>query len=316
MRLNHARAGLRRSVDYDNIEDVKNSELEAHPSHETTLAGLAIHRALPVRGRRMVGPWCFLDRFGPMAFSGGKPMDVGAHPHIGIQTVSWLLEGEIVHYDTLGHEAALSPGGVNIMTAGSGIAHAEQTPGRNSGRLSGVQLWIALPNDHRHRAAAFQHVARVPSLSLPGGLVQVITGALESAASPAERFSDQVGADLEGHRGEALALPLRADFEYGFFLLGGDGAFERQELEPRTLYYLPPGRSEAEITSRGGARVLLVGGTPFGEKVLMWWNFVARTTDEIREARSDWAAHRRFGDIPGYAGPRIEAPELMRLAEP
>jgi len=290
--------------------------IEAHRSLETKLAGLTIQRALPVRGRRMVGPWCFLDRFGPLTFANGKPMDVGAHPHIGIQTVSWLLDGEIVHHDTLGHDAPLRPGGVNIMTAGHGIAHAEETPKRNSGRLSGVQLWVALPGADRDRAASFQHVARVPALDLPGGIAQVFTGELGGTSSPAERFSDLIGADVEVHAGEALTLPLRAGFEHGFFLLDGDCAFEGQDIEHRTLYYLPAGRSEGEFRSREGARVLLVGGPPFGEKILMWWNFVARTTAEVKSARADWAEHRRFGKIPGYRGERIEAPEMMRLAEP
>ena len=262
----------------------------------------------------MVGPWCFLDRFGPLTFANGKPMDVGAHPHIGIQTVSWLLDGEVVHHDSLGHDAPLRPGGVNIMTAGQGIAHAEETPRRNSGRLSGVQLWVALPDPHRNAAASFQHVAAVPTLVLPGGLVQVFTGELGGISSPAERFSDLTGADVEVRPGEALTLPLRAEFEHGFFLLDGDGAFEGQDIETRTLYYLPPGRSEGAFRSRDGARILLLGGTPFGEKILMWWNFVARTTAEIQAARRDWAEYRRFGKIPGYRGERIEAPEMMRLA--
>lgn len=295
---------------------VTHSPLEAHRSHETKLAGLVIHRALPVRGRRMVGPWCFLDRFGPLTFANGKPMDVGAHPHIGLQTVSWLLDGEIVHHDTLGHDAPLRPGGVNIMTAGQGIAHAEETPRRNSGRLSGVQLWVALPDAHRHEAASFQHVAEVPSLVLPGGVARVFTGELGGISCPAERFSALTGADVEVRAGEAITLPLRAEFEHGFLLLDGDCAFEAQEIEARTLYYLPPGRSAGEFRSREGARVLLLGGTPFGEKILMWWNFVARTTAEIQAARRDWVEHRRFGKIPGYRGERMEAPEMMRLAEP
>jgi len=295
---------------------VTHSPLEAHRSRETKLGGLTIHRALPVRGRRMVGAWCFLDRFGPLTFANGKPMDVGAHPHIGIQTVSWLLDGEIVHHDTLGHEARLRAGGVNIMTAGQGIAHAEQTPKRNSGRLSGVQLWVALPEVHRNRAASFQHVAEVPNLVLPGGLARVFTGELGGISSPAERFSDLTGAEVEVRPGEALTLPLRAEFEHGFFLLDGDCAFEGQDIETRTLYYLPPGRSGGEFASREGARILLLGGTPFEEKILMWWNFVARTTAEIQAARRDWSEHRRFGKIPGYRGARMEAPEMMRLAEP
>ena len=302
---------------YGNIRgDVIWSPLEAHRSHETKLAGLTIHRALPVRGRRMVGPWCFLDRFGPMSFARGKPMDVGAHPHIGIQTVSWILDGEIVHHDTLGHEAPLRSGGVNIMTAGQGIAHAEDTPGRNRGRLSGVQLWVALEDAHRNRTASFQHLARVPALVRPGGIAQVFAGELDGTSCAVERFSDLVGADLQVHEGEGLSIPLRGDFEHAFFLLDGDCSFEGQDIEARTLYYLPEGRSEGEFRSREGARVLLVGGPPFREKILMWWNFVARTTAEIKSARADWVEHRRFGEVHGYAGDRIEAPEMMRLSEP
>ena len=291
--------------------------LEFHRSHETALSGLTVHRALPVRGRRMVGPWCFLDRFGPVSFANGKAMDVGAHPHIGIQTVSWILEGEIVHRDSLGNEATLGPGGVNVMTAGRGIAHAEETPARNGGRLSGVQLWVALPDAHRRREAAFEHIALVPSLESRGGLVQVFAGRIEGAASPAAAFSDVVGADVQVHKGEGLTLPLRAEFEYAFFLLEGAASIEGQLIEDRTLYYLAPGRAEVQFRAESeGARLLLLGGSPFRERILMWWNFVGRHTEEIRQARADWVEHRHFGPIPGFTGARIDAPELMRLAEP
>jgi redox-sensitive bicupin YhaK (pirin superfamily) len=290
--------------------------LEAHESRETNISGLVIHRALPVRGRRMIGPWCFLDRFGPMTFAAGKPMDVGAHPHTGIQTVSWLLEGESVHHDSLGNEAALAPGGVNVMTAGAGIAHAEETPVRNSGRLSGVQLWVALKDAERNRAPSFEHVAHVPSIVGPGGIIRVFSGGLDGAVSPAPSFSELVGAEVEIHPGETLALPFQPTFEHGFFLLSGDALLEGQDLDERTLYYLGPGRTEGAFSSARGARVLLLGGPPFGEKILMWWNFVARSTAEIREAREDWQAHRRFAPIRGHERTRIPAPELLRLAEP
>ena len=121
----------------------------AHSNRETHLGDLKIFRALPMRERRMVGPWCFLDRFGPMTFEDAKPMNVPPHPHIGLQTVSWLLEGEVRHTDSLNYEAVVRPGGVNVMTAGRGIAHAEETPVNNSGRLNGVQLWAALPVECR-----------------------------------------------------------------------------------------------------------------------------------------------------------------------
>ncbi len=289
--------------------------LEPHRSLETKLSGLTIQRALPVRGRRTVGPWCFLDRFGPVAFADGKPMDVGAHPHIGLQTVSWIMEGEIVHFDTLGNEAVLRPGGVNVMTAGAGIAHAEETPRQNSGRLSGVQLWIALKDAHRNRVASFQHVAETPVLVLPGGLARVFCGQLEGAASTAEVFSDLAGVELLVHPGESLSIPLDRTFEHAVFLLDGDAAFENEPLEHRTLYYLAPGRTDGMLRSNAGARLLLLGGPPFDEPLLMWWNFVARTGDEIRSARADWEERVRFGEIPGFKGERLKAPEVLRLVD-
>ena len=142
--------------------------IEAFPGREVKLGDLSISRVLPVRDRRLVGPWCFLDRFGPLRFSDTKPIDVAPHPHIGLQTVTWLLEGEIVHDDSLGFEAVARPGGVNVMTAGGGIAHAEQTPRQNSGQLNGVQLWVALPDATRNGAADFQHVPETPTVTLRG----------------------------------------------------------------------------------------------------------------------------------------------------
>ena len=136
--------------------------LESYPSREMAVGALVVSRALPVRGRRMIGPWCFLDRYGPLTFTAGRPMDVAPHPHIGLQTVTWLLEGEVVHDDSLGCEAVARPGAVNVMTSGRGIAHAERTPVVNTGRLSGIQLWTALPDQYRHLPPSFQHVERVP----------------------------------------------------------------------------------------------------------------------------------------------------------
>lgn len=275
---------------------------------------MTVLRALPVRGRRIVGPWCFLDRFGPLSFTEGMPMDVAPHPHMGLQTVTWLLDGEVAHDDSLGSEALLRPGGVNVMTSGRAIAHAERTPREHTGRLNGVQLWTALPEARRHGAAAFQHVAAVPRLEWTGGRIDVFAGEVAGARVAAEYFSPLVGAEVRVHRGHDLALPLDRGFEHALLVLDGGTSLEGQPLASRTLYYLAPGRGDLTIRSDTGARVLLIGGAPFGESVLMWWNFVARTPDEIREARDDWAAHRRFGDVTAYRGPRLEAPEILRLA--
>jgi redox-sensitive bicupin YhaK (pirin superfamily) len=286
----------------------------SYAGKDIALGDLTVLRALPVRGRRMVGPWCFLDRFGPLSFTEGMPMDVAPHPHMGLQTVSWLLEGEIAHDDSLRSEALLRPGGVNVMTSGHAIAHAERTPREHTGKLNGVQLWTALPESRRHGAAAFQHLAEVPRIESPAGLVQVFAGSIDTATSLAGHFSPIVGAELRVHRGHELALPLDAGFEHALLVLDGDVTLEGQTLEPRLLYYLDSGRTDMAITSTTGARVLLIGGAPFEEPILMWWNFVGRTPDEIHQARADWESHQRFGDVPAYQGPRLPAPPVLRLA--
>jgi len=288
--------------------------VEQHRSRETELGALKIWRALPVHGRRLVGPWCFLDRYGPLSFTDEKAMDVAPHPHIGLQTVSWLIEGEVVHHDSIGGEGLVRPGGVNVMTAGAGIAHAEETPRRNIGRLNGLQLWIALPDAYRNVAPSFQPVPEVPKLELRGGVAQVFMGEVEGARSPADAYADGIGVDLEIHRGETLSLPARADREHALFVLDGHADFEGQPLAINTLYYLGTDRSDLALRSATGARVLLLGGVPFAERILMWWNFVARTPEEMAAARADWE-EGRFGNVP-YDGPRIPAPPLAKLAPP
>jgi quercetin 2,3-dioxygenase len=290
--------------------------LDEYANYEMALGTLRISRALPVKGRRMIGPWCFLDRFGPLSFTEGMPMDVAPHPHMGLQTVTWLLEGEVVHDDSLGQEAVLRPDGVNVMTSGHAIAHAERTPAHNSGRLNGVQLWTALSDRDRHREASFQHVVFVPVIEHPGGIVRVFSGALDHTESPSQHFSELVGADLQVHPRQALAVSLRPHFEYAVLVLMGDCALEGQHLRDGVLYYLGMQRTEAAFLSGSGARVLLIGGPPFPEAILMWWNFVARTPEEIRDARDDWESGRRFGAVKPYKGQRLIAPELVRLARP
>lgn len=289
---------------------------EIHRSRRTTLGELPIQRALPVRGRRTVGAWCFLDRYGPLAFSDEKPMDVAPHPHIGLQTVSWLMEGEVLHRDTLGCEGMAKPGGVNVMTAGRGIAHSEETPQKNVGRLNGLQLWIALPDAARKIEPSFRNVPSVPRYETRDGHAQVIAGELEGRKSDAPIYSDLVGLDLEVGRSGTLVIPARHDFEYAVYLLSGDALLAGQRVEAEALHYFAPGRSEFSFVSAQGARLLVLGGVPFNEPILMWWNFVARTREEIAEARTAWVRREGFGEVRGYDGPRIEAPALMRLAEP
>jgi redox-sensitive bicupin YhaK (pirin superfamily) len=290
--------------------------LESYPNRELTLGTLTIARALPVRDRRLVGPWCFLDRFGPLTFSDGKPMDVAPHPHIGLQTVTWLLQGEVVHDDSLGYESVLRRGGVNVMTSGNGIAHAEQTPRENTGQLNGVQLWVALSGAHRHMSATFEHVAKVPTIESAAGRIHVFAGTLQGQTSPAVHFSEILGADLQVYTGQTLTLPLQPNFEHALLVLNGDATLADQPLGKHVLYYLGTTRSEAHLSTRHGCRLLLIGGPPFPEQILMWWNFVARTEDDIAQARADWEDRRRFGEVAAYSGPRLSAPSLVRFARP
>jgi len=291
--------------------------LQALPGRLTDLGGLAIRRLLPRSQRRLVGPWCFLDSYGPLAFSSGKPMDVAPHPHIGLQTVSWLLQGEVIHHDSLGLEGTATPGVLNLMTAGRGIAHAEETPAANVGRLRGVQLWVALPEASRAVAPAFASHDALPALELDGGAATVMVGQLGTARSPAQTFSPIVGAELRGTPGARLSLPLERDFEHALVPLSGECTLDGEPLAVDTLYYL--GCERRELVLAVGAqplRALLLGGAPFGETILMWWNFVARTTEEIVAAREDWQEGRRFGEVRAYAGDRLPAPAFLARPVP
>jgi hypothetical protein len=190
------------------------------------LGGFTVRRFLPRRERRMVGPWCFLDAFGPIALGPQKAMDVPPHPHIGLQTVSWVVEGEVLHKDSLGVQAVAGPGTLNLMTAGRGITHAEETPPENSGRLHGFQLWVALPDADRHTSPAFDHYPSLPGVALPGGQATVFVGDLAGAHSAARTFSPIVGADLVGTAGGCLRIPLAPEFEHALLPFDGHADLE------------------------------------------------------------------------------------------
>jgi redox-sensitive bicupin YhaK (pirin superfamily) len=290
---------------------VEGPKLDSYAARLADVGSLKIVRALPRRQRRMVGPWCFLDRYGPLSFTGEKAMDVASHPHIGLQTVSWLLDGEVIHNDSLGCASLIRPGQLNLMTAGRGIAHSEETPQENSGKLNGLQLWVALPDEHQHTTPAFDHYPVLPRLEFPGGEVVLILGELNGECSPARTFSPIVGAEIRIRKGGEVTFPVQLGFEHAFFVLDGDAWFETQPLGHEMLHYIGDTRDEVSLRASEGARVLMIGGEAFDRPVLMWWNFVARTHEEMVQAREDWAQHRRFGEVKAYRGPRLSAPELQ-----
>lgn len=284
----------------------------------TELGGFTIRRLLPQRPRRTVGAWCFLDLLGPVAVGNDRSLDVPPHPHIGLQTVTWVLEGEALHKDSLGSEAVARPGTLNLMTSGAGIAHSEETPLRGSGMLHLVQLWIAQPDADRNGPASFDHYPERPVLEMKGGRATVILGALGSVSAPARLSSPLVGAEVVVDPGSETEIPLDRGFEHAIVPLGGSIAAEGSALTADHLRHFEPGRDVLGLRAVGpaAARVLLIGGAPFAEPILMWWNFVARTTDEIVAARDDWQARRRFGEVRGYAGERLAAPPFLARPVP
>jgi redox-sensitive bicupin YhaK (pirin superfamily) len=282
---------------------------ELVPGREVVLGGtrgLSVVRTLPSRDRRMVGAWCFIDHFGPATVREGG-MRVGPHPHTGLQTVTWLVEGDVRHTDSLGSDQRIRPGQLNLMTAGRGIAHAEQSPPDAVAVLHGLQLWVALPDGDRHTEPGFEHHPELPTGDLDGATATVLLGELAGAVSPATAYTPIVGAQI-AVAGTA-EVPLRPDFEYAAVTIDGIATVDGTALAAGSLLYLGCGRES--LTVGGPARLLLFGGEPFAEEVVMWWNFIGRSHDEIVAFREDWGAGRGFGDpVRGYDGDPLPAPAL------
>jgi quercetin 2,3-dioxygenase len=273
--------------------------------------GLSVTRTLPNRVRRMVGAWCFADHYGPQDVSGSVGMRIPPHPHTGLQTVSWLVAGEVRHRDSLGSDQLVAPGQLNLMTAGHGIAHSEQSPSEHSRTLHGVQLWTALPDRDRNIAANFEHHRQLPVLTDSGVRVTVIMGELGSVRSPAAAYSPLVGADVELEPGADARVPLQPHWEYAALALSGDIDVDGLRLAPGPLLYLGLGRSDLGIRAEHAARLLLLGGEPFEEEIVMWWNFVGRDHDDLVAAREEWMrAGDRFGTVHDERGDRLPAPPM------
>ncbi|MFJ5954837.1 pirin family protein [Paenarthrobacter sp. NPDC092416] len=303
------------------------------PAREVPLGGVRamnVFRTLPQRGLPTVGAWCFLDSFGPDRVA----MSVLPHPHAGLQTVTWPLEGAVRHRDSVGSDVVVRPGELNIMTAGRGISHSEFSvlPATNgSAELveeipvsRGLQLWVALTDEHRHREPSFEQHRNLPVVTGDGFSATVMVGEFAGQRSPATMFSPIVGAEISGSG--TLELPLREDFEHAVLVLDAGVVIDGEDIGPGPLAYLGAGRTSLTVHAVPDTRFLLLGGQPFEEDLLMWWNFVGRTHEEVEEAREEWeaqglldddaAAASRFGFIKGHgpdAGPeagRIPAPPL------
>lgn len=263
-------------------------------------------RVLPTKGRRTVGPWCFVDCMSPPDFDDPHPMEVGPHPHTGLSTVTWLFEGEALHGDSLGTEQLIRPGQLNLMTAGHGIAHAELGV---ADRINGVQMWLAQPEATRHGASRFEHVSGLPVVTLGSAEVTVILGSLAGATSAATFDTPLIGVEANVRRGRA-DLPADPSFEHAIVPIDHTVKVGDALVEPGWLGLVSAGADVLPIEAGdAGARVMVVGGVPMGERIQMWWNFVARTKDELTEAWRDWQQGNedRFGPVPSDLQ-RIEAP--------
>ncbi|WP_084103212.1 pirin family protein [Demequina sp. NBRC 110056] len=290
--------------------------LEARDVPLGGLRAMTVRRALPQRALPTIGAWCFVDRFGPQVTT----MTVDSHPHTGLQTVTWPLTGEARHRDSLGSHVVLQPGALNLMTAGHGIAHTEHSVTPDS-LLDAIQLWVALPEQTRHGDAAFETHPALPQLTLPGdgsdAHVTVVLGELAGVRSPATVHTPIVGAQVELPPGAAVPLPLDSAWEHGILHIDGDVEVIDHDGTPlgsprdSAILYLGTDRSAVTLRTVDGARVFVLGGEPFPDDLVMWWNFVGRSHDEIAEARAGWESHdERFGIVPEAHGVRIPAPPL------
>jgi redox-sensitive bicupin YhaK (pirin superfamily) len=283
--------------------------VQKYPSRTADVGGSQVRRALPQRARRTIGAWCFLDHFGPSDAGARDGLEVGPHPHCGLSTVTWLIEGTAVHRDSLGSEQAIRPGQLNLMTAGAGIAHAEQTPADARGALHGVQFWVAQPDATRHGAPAFEHHAELPVLGLGPLRATVLLGEFGGSRSPARTDTDLVGVELVADSAGAHEIGLASTFEHGLVVVEGRLRVGDTVVEVGELAHLAPGTDAVAFETEGPARWMLVGGEPFEAPLQMWWNFVGRTREEMTAAVTDWNdAAPRFGDVDSDLD-RIPAPE-------
>lgn len=279
------------------------------------IGGFAVKRALPTIKRRMVGPFIFLDQMGPGEFPAGEGLDVRPHPHIGLATVTYLFDGEIIHRDSTGVEQAIQPGDVNWMTAGRGIAHSERSSQEfrqraNDRRIGGLQTWVALPKDHEEAAPVFHHHARtdLPVVTGDGVDLRLIVGSAYGETSPVKTFSDTIYADVLLQPGGRLPIDAEHE-ERALYIFEGEIEIAGDVFEAGRLLVLRPG-DRISLTARAATRLMLVGGAPMEGPRHIWWNFVSSSKERIEQAKNDWKSGRFdkvFGDekefIPLPDGP-------------
>lgn len=275
-----------------------------------TRSGATVSRTLPHRELRTIGPWCFIDQFGPVLNQGG--MRVAAHPHTGLQTVTWLFSGSVLHQDSLGSKSLIRPNELNLMTAGLGVAHTELSMD-SDGSLHGVQLWVALPDSARNSAAKFEHLSEVPSYETSQAKFKVFAGSFAGVTSPASFFSEIIGVQVEALTSR-VELLLVDGWEYGILIVNGSVSLAGQIINENELFFLSEGCGTVELKTSPNSRFLLLGGAPLNEPIVMWWNFIGRSHEEIVAMREAWESHSdRFPEFENVIGERIPAPQLPNI---
>ncbi|ROR89562.1 pirin family protein [Nocardioides aurantiacus] len=273
------------------------------------LRAMTVRRTLPQRQRSLIGAWCFVDHYGPDAVDDSGGMVVPPHPHTGLQTVSWLFTGEIEHRDSAGHHATVRPDEVNLMTAGRGISHSEySTPGTTT--LHGAQLWLALPDGRRETDPAFEHHAPEP-VTGDGWEARVFLGSLLGSTSPVRTHTPLLGAELLLAAGASLEVAVDPAYELGVLVDTGAVRVGGKPLGKDELGYVAPGSDTLALTAEVPTRLLLLGGEPFGEKIVMWWNFIGRDHDEVVAHRDAWEARLDAGDTSRFELPADDPMEPL-----
>lgn len=276
------------------------------------LGQFEVRRVLPARSRTMVGPFIFVDQFGPAQLDLGSGMDVRPHPHINLATVTWLFEGAIDHRDSLGSFSTIRPGQVNLMTAGSGIVHSERSPQseRDAGpRLYGMQTWLALPDGREEIAPAFEAVSDLPVVEDRASRAIVIMGELWGERAPTTTHADTIYAEIHLAPGGAIPIEISAD-ERALMLIGGEARLDGFPLKRFELSILQPDR-DMTLSSESGARLMLLGGESFPTPRHVWWNFVSSSRERIQQAKQDWR-NGRFPKVPGDEEEFIPLPEVPK----
>lgn len=310
------------------VDEPRDAAVELLEYREVPLGGpraLTVRRTLPQKQRSLIGAWCFVDSYGPDPVNGRGAMDVPPHPHTGLQTASWLYAGEIEHRDSAGSFALVEPGAVNLMTAGAGIQHSEVSTDATTS-LHGVQLWVALPDRSRHVAPFFEHYVPEP-ITHGDATLRVFVGELLGQSSPVTTFTRLLGAQLDLPAGGSVTIPVDPSFEHGLIVDAGAPTLQGVPVSAAQLAVVSAGPAQLTVEAGGlPLRALLIGGEPLAERILMWWNFVGRTHEEVVAYREQWMreviagedADGRFGHVDGYEshghpGHALPAPELPNV---